>query len=216
MTNNEIQAIVTAITTALSASNNSNNSNTGSAVSELKESIQIIKDLKDGTAAGDRAVQKAKAEYDEKVNNLVSAGACQDEKAAKALLTAIGVEAPTKEYLDKIREDAEADEVDKNVEAFQSGLSMMSMINAAKDPIGAINAMGTLGTLGNTFASQPTPPSTAPSRTYYTAREQYEDHRSITIRNRDNKRGASAAERLDCNLNAFSEHLEVFARKFKR
>jgi hypothetical protein len=215
MTNTEIQAIVTAVTAALSATGN-NNSNTGSAVSELKESIQIIKDLKDGTAAGDRAVQKAKDEYDEKVNNLVSAGACQDEKAAKALLTAIGVEAPTKEYLDKIREDAEADEVDKNVEAFQSGLSMMSMINAAKDPIGAINAMGSLSNISNTFATQQTPPSTAPSRTYYTAREQYEDHRAITLANRDNKRGASAAERLDCNLNAFSEHLEVFARKFRR
>jgi hypothetical protein len=215
MTNTEIQAIVTAVTAALSATGN-NNSNTGSAVSELKESIQIIKDLKDGTAAGDRAVQKAKAEYDEKVQNLVSAGACQDEKAAKALLTAIGVEAPTKEYLDKIREDAEADEVDKNVEAFQSGLSMMSMINAAKDPIGAINAMGSLSNISNTFATQQTPPSTAPSRTYYTAREQYEDHRAITLANRDNKRGASAAERLDCNLNAFSEHLEVFARKFRR
>lgn len=216
MTNAEIQAIVTAVTAALSASGNNNNSNTGSAVSELKESIQIIKDLKDGTAAGDRAVQKAKDEYDEKVNNLVSSNACPDAKAAKALLTAIGVEAPTKEYLDKIREDAEAAEVDKNVEAFQSGLSMMSMINAAKDPIGAINAMGTIGNLGNTFTSQQTPPSTAPSRTYYTAREQYEDHRAITLANRDNKRGASAAERLDCNLNAFSEHLEIFARKFKR
>lgn len=215
MTNAEVQAIVTAVTAALSATGN-NNSNTGSAVSELKESIQIIKDLKDGTAAGDKAVQKAKAEYDEKVQNLVSAGACTDAKAAKALLTAIGVEAPTKEYLDKIREDAEADEVDKNVEAFQSGLSMMSMINAAKDPIGAINAMGSLGNISSTFTTQQTPPSTAPSRTYYTAREQYEDHRAITLANRDNKRGASAAERLDCNLNAFSEHLEIFARKFKR
>lgn len=65
-------------------------------------------------------------------------------------------------------------------------------------------------------AMQTAPPSTAPSRTYYTAREQYESHRDITLANRANKRGASAAERLDCNLNAFSEHLEVFARKFKR
>lgn len=68
----------------------------------------------------------------------------------------------------------------------------------------------------NDAATIQTPPSTAPSRAYYTAREQYESHRDITLRNRDNKRGTSAAERLDCNLNAFSEHLEIFARKFKR
>lgn len=60
----------------------------------------------------------------------------------------------------------------------------------------------------------PTPSYT--TRTYYTAREQYESHRDITLRNSSAKRGASAAERLDCNLNAFSEHLEIFARKFKR
>ena len=60
------------------------------------------------------------------------------------------------------------------------------------------------------------PSSTAPSRTYYTARDQYEDHRAITLANRANKRGASAMERFDSNMNAFSEHLEVFARKFKR
>ena len=62
----------------------------------------------------------------------------------------------------------------------------------------------------------PTPAPSTPSRTYYTAREQYESHRDITLANRANKRGASAAERFDSNMNAFSEHLEVFARKFRR
>lgn len=61
-----------------------------------------------------------------------------------------------------------------------------------------------------------TTPATTSGRVYYTARDQYEDHRAITLANRANKRGASAAERLDCNLNAFSEHLEIFARKFRR
>lgn len=58
--------------------------------------------------------------------------------------------------------------------------------------------------------------STAPSRTYYTGREQYEAHRAVTRDNIENKRGASAMERFDSNMNAFSQHLEIFARKFKR
>lgn len=74
----------------------------------------------------------------------------------------------------------------------------------------------TLSSVANYNDAIQTPPSTAPSRTYYTAREQYEDHRQITRNNIENKRGASAMERFDSNMNAFSEHLEVFARKFRR
>lgn len=51
---------------------------------------------------------------------------------------------------------------------------------------------------------------------YYTGREQYESHRQVTRNNIENKRGASCAERFDSNMNAFSEHLEIFARRFKR
>ena len=51
---------------------------------------------------------------------------------------------------------------------------------------------------------------------YYTGREQYESHRQVTRDNIEAKRGASCAERFDANMNAFSEHLEIFARRFKR
>jgi len=66
----------------------------------------------------------------------------------------------------------------------------------------------------DTAIQTPTPSYT--TRTYYTGREQYEAHRAITRNNIENKRGASCAERIDSNMNAFSEHLEIFARKFKR
>lgn len=58
--------------------------------------------------------------------------------------------------------------------------------------------------------------TTTNNRVYYTAREQYEAHRAITRENRERKRGASALERVDANLNAWSAHLEVYSRKFKR
>ena len=58
--------------------------------------------------------------------------------------------------------------------------------------------------------------TTTSNRTYYTAREQYEAHRAITRDNRERKRGASALERIDANMNAWSAHLEVYSRKFKR
>lgn len=59
-------------------------------------------------------------------------------------------------------------------------------------------------------------PEPARRQYYYTGREQYEDHRQITRNNIEAKRGASCAERFDANMNAFSEHLEIFARRFKR
>lgn len=74
----------------------------------------------------------------------------------------------------------------------------------------------TLSSVANYNDAIQTPATTTPARNYYTARDQYEDHRAITLANRANKRGASAMERFDSNMNAFSEHLEVFARKFKR
>lgn len=58
--------------------------------------------------------------------------------------------------------------------------------------------------------------TTTNNRVYYTAREQYEAHRAITRENRERKRGASALERIDANMNAWSAHLEVYSRKFKR
>lgn len=79
------------------------------------------------------------------------------------------------------------------------------------------NATDEINAYAEIFDEEPTPSApTSQGRTYYTARDQYEDHRSITLANRANKRGASAAERFDSNMNAFSEHLEIFARRFKR
>lgn len=216
----DVQAIVTAAVSAAMAAqnNNSNNSNnSNSAVGEFKEAIELLKNLTDGSDAGDKAVQKAKDAYQEKVNNLVSSGQCPDETAAKALLTAINVNAPTTEYLDQIRKEAELEDIEKNAEAFESGLDIMTRLNAARNPIGTLNAFSQLTRMAESQGSyQSNPMPSARPRSYYTAREQYESHRDITLRNMDNKRGASAAERLDCNLNAFSEHLEVFARKFRR
>lgn len=77
-------------------------------------------------------------------------------------------------------------------------------------------AMGFVNGFENALANTPAPMPEPSQRVYYTARDQYEDHRAITLANRANKRGASAMERFDSNMNAFSEHLEVFARKFKR
>jgi len=213
-------ALATTIATAVAAAqnNSNNNSNTGSsAVREFKEAIELLKNINDGSAAGEAAVQKVQNEYNAKVTGLVAAGQCPDETAAKALLAAIGVNAPTSEYLDKIRKEAELEDIEKNAEAFEAGLGMMATLEAARNPIGTLGAFNQLTRMAEsqgTYQSNPMP--SARPRTYYTAREQYEDHRDITLRNRDNKRGASAAERLDCNLNAFSEHLEIFARKFKR
>lgn len=213
-------ALATTIATAVAAAtNNSNNSNTGSssAVREFKEAIELLKNINDGSAAGEAAVQKVQNEYNAKVTGLVSAGQCPDETAAKALLAAIGVNAPTSEYLDQVRKEAEAEDIEKNAEAFEAGLGMMATLEAARNPIGTLGAFSQLTRMSESQGTYNNPmPSTAPSRTYYTAREQYESHRDITLRNSSAKRGASAAERLDCNLNAFSEHLEIFARKFKR
>lgn len=213
-------ALATTIATAVAAAqqnNSNNNSNTGSAVREFKEAIELLKNINDGSAAGEAAVQKVQNEYNAKVTGLVSAGQCPDETAAKALLAAIGVNAPTSEYLDQVRKEAEAEDIEKNAEAFEAGLGMMATLEAARNPIGTLGAFSQLTRMDMSQGSyQSNPMPSAKPRTYYTAREQYESHRDITLRNSSAKRGASAAERLDCNMNAFSEHLEVFARKFRR
>lgn len=212
-------ALATTIATAVAAAqnNSNNNSNTGSsAVREFKEAIELLKNINDGSAAGEAAVQKVQNEYNAKVTGLVSAGQCPDETAAKALLAAIGVNAPTSEYLDQVRKEAEAEDIEKNAEAFEAGLGMMATLEAARNPIGTLGAFSQLTRMSESQGTYNNPMPSARPRTYYTAREQYESHRDITLRNSSAKRGASAAERLDCNLNAFSEHLEVFARKFKR
>ena len=215
----DYNALATTIATAIAAtqSQQNNNSNTGSsAVREFKEAIELLKNINDGSAAGEAAVQKVQNEYNAKVTGLVSAGQCPDETAAKALLAAIGVSAPTSEYLDQVRKEAEAEDIEKNAEAFEAGLGMMATLEAARNPIGTLGAFSQLTRMCESQGTYQNPMPSCKPRSYYTAREQYESHRDITLRNSNNKRGASAAERLDCNLNAFSEHLEIFARKFKR
>ena len=125
----------------------------------------------------------------------------------EAAILAMGYNKPETEQETIERLQSEFLEVDK-LTAYQQFRAELDESAKAVDEIAEDNIPTVYLTTNGT--------TTTSNRTYYTAREQYEAHRAITRENRERKRGASALERIDANMNAWSAHLEVYSRKFKR
>ena len=165
---------------------------------EIKKSEEYKQSRRD--AAVDTVVWKTQEKAVKDANPGIS------NEDLEAAIIAMGYDKPESEAETVERLQAEFLEVDK-VEAYGQFRAELEESEKAVNEMAEDNIPTVYLTSNGTTTS---------NKTYYTAREQYEAHRSITRENRERKRGASALERIDANLNAWSAHLEVYSRKFKR
>lgn len=110
--------------------------------------------------------------------------------------------------------ETEAETVERLQASFLNDDQQAKVAEYADQIAGMSDTLGSVANYNDAAIQTPTPSYT--TRTYYSNRDQYEAHRAITRENFEAKKGASFEERCDLNKNAFSQHLDIIARKFRR